>query len=192
MADQFVLDKINEKPGVFFKKLKRQWFFECTYSQTFREWLINEEGWRLIDIDKAAKGFHRVVSQISNIVVILEAKYNDEKYDYKDETYVSAAIKLHKLYQKRIERYMGKKGYTPKLGIHNAEEAFKELVYRGWLPDNLLQEKMNPRTDFYLKATVGNLVWPGKFSNQAEVNEYQHNFGIMGYVGINDPGAKNR
>lgn len=190
MADKFVLDKINHKPAAFFKKLRTQWFHECLYSQTFREWLINEEGWRLQEIDNASKGFQRPMCKIANIVVILEKDYNDAKFDYKNETYVSAAIKLYRLYQKRIEKYMKKKGYTPRLSIHNEQEAFKELVFRGWLPAMLLTEKMDPKKDFYLKATVGNLIWPNKYKDNNGANEAQINFGLTGYVGVNDPKVK--
>lgn len=189
MADKFILDKIKDKPGAFFKKLRKQWYHECLYSQTFREWLINEEGWRLLEVDNAAKGFQRTMCKIAAIVVILETKYSDAKYDYRNETYVSAAIKLHKEYHQRIDKYMKNKGFIPKLGIHNAEEAFKELVYRGWLPNSLLPQPMNPKSDFYLKATVGDLVWPNYYDTQNEAFEAQDNFGLIGYVGVNQPKA---
>lgn len=184
--DIYILNKIEEKPGAFFKKLGKQWFYELTYSVTFKDWYIREEGWRIDEIVNAVT-YPGYVSKVANIVTILEKDYSDEKYDYKNYTYTSLALYLYKTYKERIIKYMDKKGITPKLGLHEPEEAWRELVYRGFIPSKIAPIAFNPKKDAYiLSLNPGfDLVYPKKVKDNTEAFELQQRFGVMGYTGVN-------
>lgn len=187
MADTFIKKKIDEKPGAFFKKLRYQWFYDLTYSVTFRDWYVREESWRIEEISKAGNYYPNDVSQIANILIILETKYSDDIYDYKNENFVSMAIHIWKTYKERIERYMRKKGYIPKLGSANIQEAFKELVERGFVPEVLLITRFNKKKDLYIGCFSGgiDLVFPKKAKDEQEMVLLQQRFGVRGYTGCN-------
>lgn len=185
--DKYVVDKIEAKLGAFFKKLKTQWYYELTYSKTFPEWYRREESWRIDEISKAAEYYPKYASEIANILLVLEKEYSDEKYDYKDHTYASLAINLWQLYKDRINRYMDKKGYKPKLGTSSPEEAWRELVYRGFVPYSLLPEPFNLKKDLYIKCFTGgvDLIYPKLAKNENDMALLQQRFGVTGFTGCN-------
>jgi hypothetical protein len=192
MADKYVVEVIEEKPARLFKKLWGYWYFQLTYSVTFETWKEEEEGWMIPDVIKAGKNRPRIVGEIANILNCLTIEFPDDKYDYKNETYLSLAIKFHKAYAERIEKYFKKKDHPNYIGtLKNspAGDAWKELVLRGFLPAEL---KLQEGHYYYLTSTVGNLVriLPKKMYDETKFEDIvraQSEFGVIGYTGYNQP-----
>lgn len=181
--DKFILDKINDKPAAFFKHFQTEWFNPLIYSVLFKDWYIREEGYRIEDIFQAAKYYPSIICEISKFVVVLEEKYSDSKYDYKNETYVSAAIKLHKKYKERLENYLMKK--IPEYGLDQIyddlcpEQVFREMVYRGYIPFDML--KAQPKAYYIITHNTNssiNLIFPKYFDTLEKAQEGQTQFGI--------------
>lgn len=188
MAETYILNKINDKPGAFFKKLSPYWYYQLTYSVTFREWAEDGEQWRVDDIKEAAKGKPAIAGEIANIVNCLEDEYPDTDYDYKNHTYVTLAILLHKKYKERILAYFEKKKHPVlqgNLSYHpNQQDAWKELVLRGFVPEFF---KLHEGNKYFLKATIGNLVLINTAKDAREAMQEQAEWGVMGYTGFNQP-----
>lgn len=188
--DIYVKTKIDDKPGAFFKKLGKNWYYELTYSVTFKTWYVREESWRIDEITKAANFYPRYTSEICNILICLEEHYSDEVYDYKNMTYVSMAIYIWKTYKDRINKYMVKKGLVPKLGLHSIEQAWVEMVYRGFIPSTLLPKNFDSKDSTYIKCfTPGiDLVFPKEIKNAGnDAPDILLKFGIIGCTGIHYP-----
>ncbi len=184
--DQYVLKKIEEKPGVLFKKLGKDWFYELTYSVTFKDWYVREESWRIDEIVKAVI-YPAYVNKVANLVKVLEKHYSDEKYDYKNYTYTSLALYLYKNYKDRIDKYMLKKNITPKLGLHEPEEAWRELVYRGFIPNRVLPRPFDSKKEIFIKSAHPSfdLVYPHTAKDNVAGQQLQQRFGVTGYTGLN-------
>lgn len=184
--DQYVLKKIEEKPGVFFKKLAKQWFYQLTYSVTFKEWYVKEESWRIDEIVKQMV-YPTPVTEVANMVLTLEKHFSEEAYDYKNYTYVSLALYLHKHYKERFLKYLKKKGIKNPINELNHEEAWRELVYRGFIPYSLLRHEFNKKTDIYIYcATPGiDMVYPVKVKENTEGFKLQQRFGVEGFTAVN-------
>lgn len=186
--DKKVFKVIEEKPGVFFKRLIPFWHYQLTYSKTFMQWVKDEEAWRVDEIKEYSKDIPRVSGEVANIVRCLEERYNDSKYDYQDYTYVSLAIKLHKKYRDRIIKYFYKKhGGASKWAmdyIPSREDAWKEFVQRGFVPEFF---NIHDKDKYYLRSNIGNMVLVKNAKKTSEAQQEQMDYGIMGFTGYNEP-----
>lgn len=183
MADKFILDKIKEKPGVFFKKLRLKWDYPLTFSVTFKSLYVEEEGWVVSDILEASKQMPNTANQLMNIYLTLKENYPDEKYDYKNETYVTATIKLYRKYIKRFGVYLEKK--KPIKFTTESEFIWKELIARGFVDINLpefVHFRDNQDDNFHIAANIANLIFPRRFDSPESAATFNTNFGIKGYT----------
>jgi hypothetical protein len=189
MNDTYILDKIEDKPGAFFKRLSPYWFYQLTYSVTFKEWAEEGEHWMVEDILTAANFKPNVANEMANIINCLQDEYPDTDYDYKDHTYVSLAILLHKEYSERIVAYFRKKNHPVFQGnlsyIPKPKEAWQELVQRGFIPEFLNE---HDKKKYYLRSTIGQLVKVDiDATTTAEAQREQIAYGVMGYTGYFEP-----
>jgi hypothetical protein len=194
-----VLDAINEEPKKFFKKLAPYYRQEC-YETIIKPYFIQlEETWVIEEIEGEFKGYKDRI-YIANMVRCLMEKYPFDSFEYKSDNFVTVAKKLKRKYGERITKYMGKKFHPEKVVesspdgrttvcYHTRLEAFKELVFRGFVPIEFT--KFDIKSDFFIKSdSFGGLVWPEKkFTTQHDALQLlsKMQIGITGFTGVNTP-----
>lgn len=188
-----VLKKIERKPGAYFKRwltvCQRQNFHTRTFdmmskSFTAEDYLLSE--WKFALMEKYQDNYE-VINHLANIIEACDLPddlYFNFQEDY-DEDWLYVGEQIAKTYTPRMKAYKDKKLEPMPFPFHSTEEAYKELVFRGFVP--IIWTDLTPKHYYYLKATIPPLVYPKKVTRLEQVIELQFRLGIEGYVGYNQP-----
>lgn len=192
--------EIKEAKGKFFKRLSKTIFDERVKSYhliTLKQRHLRlgrafEDSFR-IEGKKGEIFDYQGLNEVLAIFRVLEKHYNldIEYYDHLDivDFCLTVRKKLIKAFWTMAKEKLGSKGFVE---YHlDKESAYRELVFRGFMPNMLLQPSKNKKKDFYIISHTFGIIHPVTINTQPEAYEYQKYLGIMGHVGYNDPNRKN-
>lgn len=194
-----LIDHISESKKNRLKFFKRFIKFhqregQLVYTVLFQELQRQEEIWIINDLKTKYADDINLMGEIGTIIMLIQ-KFYESKYDMGQENSFETAVLLHNEYMERIQKFHRKKiqvmvnnaplryTWTPE---YTQEEAFRELVARGFMPEWAKGCKY-PNDVYYLKTNFG-LRWPNKsFSSQSDAFPLAHKLCLPGFSGIHSP-----
>lgn len=191
--------EIKEAKGKFFKRLSKTIFDErvksyhlITLKQRHLKLGRAFEDSCILEGKKGDIYDYKTLNELLAIFRTLEKHYNldIEYYDYEDILAFCVLVrkKLIKGFWEMATEKLGAKGFVEyQLG---KEDAYKELVFRGFRPNMLINPSKNPKKDYFITSHTFGIHHPVNIKDVNEGMEYQRYLGISGHCGYNDPNRK--
>lgn len=189
--------RIERKPKTLFKRILPHWEFEIFTSYSLSQF-INPDSATSLGAFRTYQTVHhlfqttwedkkiinyKAVNQVMHIMIGLNDEYFNEISKYSQG--LDVALWVHSELRESLDEYLKEKRKVRDRPYHTQQEAFKEQVIRGFVPQQMT-ELIRSR-DYYITSILTPLVYPVKVDSFEQAEDLRRLVGIMGYTGINDP-----
>ena len=154
--------------------LKKHWYDQIVYDYP-------ERGKNTIGYLASEMKDYNGAIRVYNIFKFCQLHFGNDNLS--ENNLVLIAYCLYKLHKKALTKKMDI--LLDERAFYNRDKVrvFREYVFRGFIPRDCLKN-VNLKTDYYIQANVGALIYDKPFSSQQEADEFRSKWAVLASCGI--------